>query len=161
MITHYTRLLYWFLNHPRSSALQNVSESTNFYNISRRSLWLFWYWCQFGRTIFTSWGQVKFRFWDIWPSTYWTLLNFRYKHWHLGHFFPIDWGPLNKACRSRCYHPRISYRLWMEKDEPCPQHITDADRENVLMIGLDPKYFVKDNVCTKVCYLWTNFEWSQ
>ena len=72
----------------------------------------------------------------------------KYKHWHLPKIQSTDSGPFNyEMCKTRCFHPRMSYRLWLPKDENCPPQITHADLSKV-MLQEYPKH-TPANVCLK------------
>ena len=77
----------------------------------------------------------------------WLQTEARYKHWHLGKIHPTDYGLFNyEMCKAECYHPRISYRLWVEDEkEDCPPHITEVQLPKVLL--LEPPKYDHENVC--------------
>ena len=72
----------------------------------------------------------------------------KYKHWHLAKIQSTDSGPFNyEMCKTHCYHPRVSYRVWMPNGETCPPQITNLDIKKIMLQSY-PTH-TPANVCSK------------
>ena len=72
----------------------------------------------------------------------------KYKHWHLAKVQSTDSGPFNyEMCKTHCFHPRVSYRVWMPDGETCPPQITNLDIKKVMLQSY-PTH-TPANVCLK------------